>query len=222
MDFVTTFLDSLQRFWQQFLMLVPMLGGTLLLLVAGLVIAQLVRRIALRVLKLIRINAIAELTGFENMLLKGGVPFTTASLIAGACYWFVLLSFLVAALNNFNPQLAEDLLLRLTVHLPGVFVGIVALSVGLFFSRVLRGMLTAYLNNIGVAGADLIGTIGQYVVLAFVTFVALEQLGVGGVMLTTTYQFVFGALCLAFGLAFGLGGKDAAANVLNRILNNDR
>lgn len=222
MDFVTTFLDSLQRFWQQFLLLMPMLGGTLVLLVAGLFVAQLVRKIVMRLLKLIRMNAIAEATGIEGMLLKGGVPFTAASLIAGGFYWFVLLSFLVAALNNFNPTLSEELLLRVTMHLPGVFVAIVVLSIGMFFSRVLRGMLTAYLNNVGVRGAELIGTIGQYVVLAFVTFVALEQLGVGGVMLTTTYQFVFGALCLAFGLAFGLGGKDVAASVLNKLLNKDR
>jgi len=79
-------------------------------------------------------------------------------------------------------------------------------------------MVFAYLNNIGVQGALTISTLSEYAVIIFVVFVALEQLQIGTSLLTAAFEIGFGAIGLAFALAFGLGGRDWAAGVIKKMM----
>ena len=90
---------------------------------------------------------------------------------------------------------------------------------GTLLARAVNRMVFAYLKNIGVDGALTISTVTEYAIQLFVVFVALEQLGIGTQMLAMAFAITFGAVSLALALAFGLGGKDWAAGVIDRWAN---
>jgi hypothetical protein len=74
-----------------------------------------------------------------------------------------------------------------------------------------------YLNNIGSKAATVIAALARYAMLAFVVALAFEQLDLRSEILVTGFQIAFGGLCLALALAFGLGGREWAARVLDRL-----
>jgi hypothetical protein len=98
-----------------------------------------------------------------------------------------------------------------------VLVAVLVLIFGTMFAKFFKGISVAYLSNIGIGGAEIISSIGQYAVLVFVISVALEQLSIGGAILVSAFQISFGALCLALALAFGLGGREWAAHILEKL-----
>jgi hypothetical protein len=101
---VTIMIESLQSFWLQLILYLPRLVAALLLLIAGWILAKLLRRAAIKFLKLVRLDVAAEKAGIEDFLLQGGVRYTAVTLIAGLVYWFVLLAVILAGAQQ--PRLA--------------------------------------------------------------------------------------------------------------------
>jgi len=85
------------------------------------------------------------------------------------------------------------------------------------FAKFVQGVTYTYLSNIKIDGAELISIMARYAILLFVMSMALEQLAIGGQILVSAFQIAFGALCLALALAFGLGGRDRAAKILDNM-----
>jgi len=99
-----------------------------------------------------------------------------------------------------------------------VVVAVLVLMFGAFFARIVRSISFTYLSNIGISGADTIGHIAQWAILLFALSIALDQLSIGGQLLLSAFQIGFGAICLAFAIAFGLGGKEWAGQMISRLM----
>jgi hypothetical protein len=91
------------------------------------------------------------------------------------------------------------------------------LLVGGLIGKVVRGASYTYLNNIGVQGAAFLSDVAQIAIMIFVASVALEQLNIGGQLLVSAFQIAFGAFCLALAIAFGWGGREWAAHILEKL-----
>lgn len=210
-------LDSLKSFWAQFVFLLPKVLGSLVLVVLGWLLAKAFRKGTMKILKLLRVDEMAERSGIEDFLLQGGVRYTTVTLIGNLVYWLVLFTSILAVLNMLGLQIAAELFNKIILYIPNVIVAMIVLIFGTLFAKVIQGITFTYLNNIGISGAQLMGTVAQYAVLIFVVSLALEQLSIGGLVLVSAFQIAFGAFCLALALAFGLGGREWAAHVLEKL-----
>lgn len=218
MEQVDLFLKSLESFWERFSAFLPQLLGAFVLLIVGWLVARLLRKVTIKGLKLLRVDVVAERSGIEDFLLKGGVRFTTVTLIANLIYWFIIFTVILAVLNTLGLQVAADLFNRIIFYIPNVVVAVIVLIFGALFARFVQGITHTYLSNVGITGARFISLIAQYAILVFVVSVALEQLDIGGQVLVSAFQIAFGAVCLALALAFGLGGRDWAARILDNTL----
>ena len=216
-DAVNIMIESLHTFWFQLIAYLPRMFAALLLLIAGWMVAKIVRRAAIKFLKMVRIDVAAEKAGIEDFLLQGGVRYTTVTIVAGLIYWFVLLTVILAALNSLGLQAAAELFNRVILYLPNVLVATLVLLFGSLLGRFAQSVLFTYLNNIGVEGASFISHAAQWAIIIFVISIALEQLSIGGVVLVSAFQILFGAACLALALAFGLGGRRWAAHILDKL-----
>jgi hypothetical protein len=210
------FLNSLETFWLNLSLFLPQIIASFVLLILGWLVAKLLRKVALRVLKFLRIDVAAEKSGIDDFLVKGGVRYTTTTIVANLIYWFVLFTVMLALLNSLGLQTAAELFNRIVLYIPNVIVAVLVLMFGALFARFVKGVTFTYLSNIGIAGAEVMSTIAQWAILIFVFSVALEQLAIGGQILVSAFQIAFGALCLALALAFGLGGREWAAHILER------
>ena len=209
-------LASLERQWNAFVAALPDVVLAFVLLIAGWLVAKLVRRVAVRVFRAIRLDVLAERAGIEDFLLQGGVKFTTVTLLANAIYWMILLGIFVALLDALGVQAAGALFTRMVNYLPNVLLAVGILVFGSLLARIVGGMVNTYLNNIGSTAAEPISALARFALLAFVLFTAAEQLAIESQVLVSAFQIAFSALCLALALAFGLGGRDWAASVIDR------
>jgi hypothetical protein len=214
---IDTLWRSFESLWRTMLETLPRLGLAVIVMVAGWLVARLARRLVIRALRFMKVDALAEQTGMEDVLLRGGVRFTTVTIVGHALYWFVLFTTTMAALHLVGLQAADEMIRRIVLYLPNVFVALVVLIFGTVLARFVRGAVFTYLNNIDVSGAEVISATAQMAVFVFVISVALEQLDIGGQVLVSAFQIAFGAICLALALAFGLGGREWAAHVLERM-----
>ncbi len=217
MDAITIMLESLKNSATELAVYLPRLLAAVLLLVLGWAVARLLRRAVIRFLKMLRLDEFAERAGVEDFLIQGGVRYTAVTIVANLIYWIVLFAVMLAALNSLGLQAAAQLLNDVVLYIPNVIVAVLVLLFGSLLGRFVRTALFAYLNNLGVQGADLISQVAQVALMIFVFSVALEQLSIGGQILISAFQIAFGALCLALALAFGFGGRRWAAHVLDRM-----
>ena len=217
MEQFNIFFDSFRTFWLQLTSFLPQVIGALVILIGGWLIAKLIRKATIRFLKLIRLDVAAEKSGVEDFLLQGGVRYTTVTILANLIYWSILFTVTLAVLNSLGLETAAALFNKIILYIPNVLVAILVLIFGTLFARLLQGVLYTYLNNIGITGAQVMSTIAQWAILFFAVSVALEQLAIGGQIIVSAFQIAFGALSLALALAFGLGGREWASHILEKL-----
>jgi hypothetical protein len=200
-------LESLRSSWVLISAWLPRLLVALVLLVLGWLLARAIRRVIVKLLRLARLEAAAEHTGVDDFLVRGGVRFTVVTLTGQIFYWAVILVVAVAVFNLLGLTVGPELMERLALYVPNVIAALAILVFGSLAARFLRGIVEAYLGNVGVQGAATIAVLVQGAMLAFVAVLALEQLGLAVTLLTSVFQLAFGGLCLGLALAFGLGGR---------------
>ena len=209
-------LDSLQSSWFQIAAYLPRVLTAIVLLILGWLIARTVQRVVVRLLRLARLEAAAEQTGVDDFLVRGGVRFTVVTLIGEIFYWGLLLIFAVAVFNLIGLTMSPESVTRLTSYVPNVMAALVVLIFGSLGARLIRGLVVAYLGNVGVKGSERIGFLVQAALVAFVVILALEQLRIDVKLLASAFQLAFGGICLALAIAFGLGGRNWAESILER------
>jgi len=193
----------------------PRLIVALVLLAAGWLVARGVRKLTIRALRVARVDEAAERAGFDDFLLQGGVRYTTVTLIANAIYWLLTLGVTLAVLSSLGLHSATQLFTRLIQFIPNVIATIFVLIFGTLLAQFVQTATFTYLSNLGVTSARAISNLARVALIVFVVSISLEQLSIGGQVLVSAFQIAFGALCFGVALAFGLGGRDAAARILD-------
>ena len=211
------FVASLTSFWTQLAGFVPQLLAALVLLFVGWILANLARTGVVKLLDILRFDSLAEKTGIEAFLRQGHLDVTLSRIIANLVYWVIIFIVIVTVANSLGLHMVAELFNKVVLYIPNLIVAILVLVFGVLIARFINRLVFAYLNNIGVQGALTISTLAEYAVIIFVVFVALEQLEIGTTLLTAAFQIGFGAIGLAFALAFGLGGREWAAGVIKRM-----
>ncbi len=211
------FVASFTTFWTQLAGFVPQLIAALILLFLGWLFANLIRTGVMKLLDVLKFDALAEKTGIEAFLKQGNIDLSLSRILAKLAYWIVILIVVVFVSNSLGLHIVADLFNKVVLYIPNIIVSILVLVFGILIARFINRMVFAYLNNLGVQGALTISTLSEYGVIVFVVFVALEQLGIGTTLLTAAFQIGFGAVGLALALAFGLGGREWAAGVIKKL-----
>jgi len=120
------------------------------------------------------------------------------------------------AFNGLGLTAVTELLGRAMLFVPKIVVALFILAFGTYFARFVGNAVITYCRGIGVQDADLLGRLAQYVVLAFVLMIALDQMDIGGAIVRHSFLIILGGVVFAVALAFGLGGREWAAARLER------
>ncbi|WP_045860855.1 mechanosensitive ion channel family protein [Teredinibacter purpureus] len=203
--------ETYQEFTRQMIDHIPQLLGALALLLAGWIIAWLLRLLAR---KLIR--------GFELLLLrtaqKRGSQTSSvrsyARLGSDIVFWSVLLFFVAASANLLGWKVFSGVTTALLTYLPNVLTGLLIILAGFALSGVARSAVASTAESTGIAQADLLARIAQVTVVLTAMAIGVEQLGINVAFLTTTLIVVAGVLLGGAALAFALGARHFVANVI--------
>ncbi|HTV94649.1 MAG TPA: hypothetical protein VME42_01550 [Steroidobacteraceae bacterium] len=213
-------LDFLPETGDQFLHqaaeLLPKLAVALGIVLLGWLIAKALRFAVERGLKAVNFNVLTERAGTDHFLQQGGLRGDTTTLFGLFAYWWVLLSALMAACDKVGLTYLTDLLHRFLLYAPKLLIAMLIAIFGSYFARFVCNAVATYCIEARIPDADLLGRIAQYLIMAFVVMIALSQIEVGGDIVQRTFLVILGGVVLALALAFGLGGKDWAAALLER------
>lgn len=211
-------LEPLRVFMAQVAAFLPRLLLGMLILLAGVFIAKAASFAVRRGLRAINFHVVSRRSGLDAVLQEGGTSADTTDLFGMLAYGLVILAALIVAFNGMGLSNVTDLLARVMLFVPRVFVALLILAFGAYFARFVVGAVVSYCQGIGMGPVDAqaLGRLARYAIMAFVVMIALEHLEIGGAIVRQTFLIVLGGVMLAVALAFGLGGRDWAAAHLER------
>jgi hypothetical protein len=215
-EHVDMLIEPARLLLQQIGHLLPRLGFAVLVLLTGWLLARFAKLAVRKALRAINFNVLAERSGLDGFLRKGGVEVDTEGILGFLAYWLVILTAVVIAASALKLTYLTNLLERVLLFVPQVMVGILILAFGGYFARFIGAAVTAYCKNSGVRDGDVLGWLAQYAILVFIVLISLDQLGVGGELIRQTFLIVLGGVALALALAFGIGGQRWASHLLER------
>lgn len=219
MEQVDIFVASLTTFWTQLASFVPQLIAALLLLFIGWILAKLARSGVRRLLTALKFDKITEKSGLEAFMQHADLELSLAGVIGNLVYWLIILVMIVTVANSLGLQMVADLFNKVVFYIPNVIVAILVLVFGTILARFINRLVFAWLNNMEFDGALTVSTFSEYAMMVFVFFIAMEQLQIANELLTAAFIIAFGAVGLAFAIAFGMGAKDWASRVIEKATN---
>lgn len=191
----------------------PALLGALIILVVGWFVSNLLARLIERGLKAVGLEAAVERSGIGDFIRRSGTRMTTSGIIGALVKYFIFLIFVQAAANVIGiPQLTE-IINRIILFIPNVVVAMAIIVIGSFIARFLSGLVRSSVSELGVGNPNLLASLTQYVVIGFAVIAAIDQLGIAATLINTLLIGLIGSVALAVGLAFGLGGREVAAQI---------
>ncbi len=196
---------------------VPTLVGALVILIIGWIVAKVIKGLVSRGLKLIQFDKLVEKAGIPQILTKGGVKLTARELLSALAYWLVMIMVLIMVVNALGLTVSSNLLEGLLAYVPNVIAAVFALVLGMFLANFVSGIVRTAASNANLPKPELLGGITQWAIVIFTITVSLKELGIAPLLVTSTFNIFFGAVCLALALAFGLGGKETAARYLEEL-----
>lgn len=216
MDRIEVMLEPVRVFLRQMGDFLPRLAIALVVLVIGYFIAKAVKFAIVKGLRAVNFNVMTERAGIDGFLRAGGIRSDGTEILALLFYWVVILVALVIGFNSLGLAYITDLLSQVLLFVPKVMVALLILAFGAYFAGFIGHAVTAYCKKVHLQDAELLGRILQYAMLTFVVLIALDQVNIGGDIVRQTFLIVLAGLVFALALAFGLGGKDWAAEMLER------
>jgi Conserved TM helix len=195
----------------------PMLLFAIIIFIVGWFIAVWLCWIIEEAVKALRVDHALRSAGVEEVVNRSGYRLNSGKFLGTLVKWFVILVFLLAALQVLNLGAVTFFLEQIVVaFLPNVIIAVLILLVAAVLAEVAQGVVTGAARAAGITGAGFAGTMARWAIWVFAILAALEQLQIASSILQTLLTGVVVALALAFGLAFGLGGQESAARFLDR------
>jgi hypothetical protein len=216
MQSVDMMFEPVRAFLAQVGVFLPRVMLALLVLVAGWLVAKLARLAIEKALRAINFHVLTERAGIDGFLRQGGMQTDSVSIFGTLLYWLVILAALLIAFNGLGLTYITDLLGRVVLFVPRVFVALLMLAFGAYFARFCGDAVRTYCRNIDLPDAEFLARLTQYAIIAFVVLIALDQMQIGGDIVRLTFLILLSGVVLALALAFGLGGRNWAAERLER------
>src|SRR6202790_4624796 len=216
MQSIDVLVDATREFLHQIAAFLPRLLLALVVVAVGWLFAKAVRFAVERSLRGVNFNVLTARAGTDNFLRQAGMRGDTTTLFGIVAFWLVVLAALIIAFNGLGLTYITDLLGRVVLFTPKLLIAMLIVVFGSYCARFVGDAVQSHCIDAQIPDADMLGRVVRYVIMTFVVMIALSQVEVGGDIVQRTFLIILGGLILALALAFGLGGKEWAASMLER------
>ena len=208
------FMTSLTAAMALFLTSIPRIFAFLAILIIGWFVASAIAKGIAAVLRRMNFNDLSARSGITDFVRRMGVDTDPSGALAATVKWFVRLIVLVVAFDALGLPAVSQVLQQLLLWIPNVVVAIVILVIAGLAANALAGLVRGATAQAGFRNSGLLATITRVTVWGFGIVVAVNQLGIASTLVNTLFMGLVGAVALALGLSFGLGGRDTAAQIV--------
>src|SRR5215207_2929828 len=189
--------QPLQNALSTFLSYIPQLIGALIILIVGYIVARVLQAVVGRVLQGIGFDRWMERGGIKQFFDRAETNQTPHSILGQLVFWFVFIIAITMAADALGIPQVSAVLAQLIAYIPNIIAGIVR----------------------GATGSETLSSIARYAIIVYAVFAALTQLGIAVQLTANTFLIVLGAVALAGAIAFGIGGREVARDILEKAYN---
>lgn len=207
---MTSFAGAMALFFSA----IPKVLGFLVILIVGWLIASLVEKGVAALLRTVKFNELSQRSGLADFVGRMGTNTDSSGLLAGVVKWFIRLIALVVAFDALGLPAVSQVLREFLLWLPNVVVAMVVLVIGGLLARALGNVVRGAVAKSALGDPDVLARVASGLVWAFAIVVAVNQIGIATELVNTLFMAVVGAIALALGLAFGLGGRETAGELV--------
>jgi small-conductance mechanosensitive channel len=216
--FATTVLDSFQTVWVGMLQLLPNILAAAVVLIFGWLAASGLGKLVQRAVEFTKVDEAIDKAGLDRSLSESGIDFNLGKLIGWLAKWFVLVVVMIAVADILKLPQITDFLKTVALFIPNIIIAVVILLVGFvlgnFTYKVVEQSIRASKLS---ATSGVLAALAKWSIIVFAFLAALTHLNIAKELIQTLFTGLVGMLALAGGLAFGLGGKDEAKEMLSKI-----
>jgi len=208
------FMTSMAAALALFLGSIPKVIGFLVILLIGWMVASALSGIVAGVLRSVRFNDMAQRSGLSGFVHNMGVNTDPAGFVATTVKWFVRLIVLTVAFDALGLPAVSQVLQQLLLWIPNLIVALVVLVIGGLAANALASLVRGSTASSGLGNPDFLANVTRIAVMTFAIVIAVNQIGIATTLVNTLFMGFVGALALALGLSFGLGGRDTASEIV--------
>lgn len=217
-DWGEVFTASFAEIWFNFVQAVPEIIVAIIVVVVGILIAKAVGKAVARVAKKLYVDRAVEATGFKTFLDRIGFKMQISEALGLLITWFLYVVILVATADILGLNQISEFLGEVVLYIPNVIIAVVILLVGIIISNFVRTLVKETAGAAAIASADVLAKVAQWAILIFTVMAALIQLKVATELLQILFTGLVAMVALAGGIAFGIGGKDKAKEILDKLM----
>ncbi len=208
-----TLLQPLQNALSTFLSYLPQLVGAIIILIIGYIVAKVLQAIVGRVLQGIGFDGWMERGGIKQFFDRAQTNYTPATVLGRLVFWFVFIIALTMAADALGIPQVSAVLGQLIAYIPSIIAAILIL--------ILAGLLANFVSGIvrGATGSGLLASVAQYAIIVYAVFAAVTELGIAVELTAPTFLILLGAVALAAAIAFGIGGREVAGEIIQKAYN---
>lgn len=193
------------------LVMIPDILVAIVLVLVGVFVAKWLKGVVVSLLENLGVNSLAQKMGFGERASSMSI----AQVVGVIVQVIVILLFVSEALQVANLEFMASLATAIFAYLPMVIAALIILAVGFWLANMAERLVGSVLVD-GAGQPSALRYVAKYAILGLVFFMAISQLGIAPMIVNTAFLLILGAVALAFGLAFGLGGRETAARYLKK------
>jgi hypothetical protein len=213
-SFTETLIASFRDAFSMIVSAIPRILGFIVIVAIGWFVSSLLARGVTGLLRAIRFDELMQRSGLADFMAKMGTGTDSAGIIAGIVKWIVRIVVLLVAFDVLGLPAVSDVMGQLLLWLPNLVVAIFVLFVGGIAARALGNIVRGATAEAAFANPETLANVTRTTVWAFAIVVAINQLGIATNLINTLFIGLVGAVAIAVGVAFGLGGRDLASRTL--------
>ncbi|MFA5730289.1 MAG: hypothetical protein WC938_03690 [Candidatus Paceibacterota bacterium] len=210
-------MQALQGAWEEMLLFLPNLIAAIIIFILGWFIAIWIGKLIAQILNKVKFDSVFEKTGWREALSNADVKVNPSSFIGAICKWILVVVFLMIVTDIMGWVAFAGLLAKIIAWMPNLLVAIIILVVAIIIADIVEKLVKVSTKKMGISSVNFLGSVVKGALYVFAGLAVLLQLGVTPEIVKVLIMGFVGTLTLALGLSFGLGGKDAAARIIEDV-----
>lgn len=198
----------------------PKIAMGLILLLMGLVLAIFFRLLVTKFLELVKFNALSDKTGISEFLRKGQINYTPSSLIGNIIFWAIIILILFFIADISGIKILAPMVERIANNFPNIFGAIITLIIGSLIVIFIGNFVQTIANNAAFPHANLLSKSIKWIGIIFILILSFENFTISSKILGSTFLIILAAMTFGISLAFGIGCKDIARDIMGKFLRN--
>jgi hypothetical protein len=217
-SFTDNLLVTLRRFYDGAMQFLPSLLAALVIIVAGGVVAWILKRVVRRALVVTKFDRLCSNAGITQALARADIQAVPSVLAGRFIFWLVFIVFLMAGVSALGLSVVNQLVSAFFLYLPRVFAALLILLFGFLIGNFLSRAALLAAVNAHFPSPRVVSSVVRLLIAVLAFAMALEELHIASSIVTAAFAIAFGSVMLGLAIAFGLGGREVARQVLERRL----